>query len=504
MSTTNENMTTALKQEKTVLTPPQQLIELIKQSRLSFLQEYSDKVKVQDHQTQHGKYRIYGVEKTAQNEMNHKMIRNALLKEHGCDSIIQVVGDSASYGEQESKFAVQYLSQKLEQNPNSIILYGFTGHSDNGRLDANQIVNEWIDQAPERANRVIANIVDHHTSVAIKNWGVKISNSVRNFYLVHSLGETPSTLFGDDTISSDGLTDKVCFCLEGGIQSFRQAVYMMAQGTRVEAIANLRGDKNPATRHTITGEYLNYFSAAEFLNYINKLVIEKGKLGVSVKEIEDAKDTYLKDRHLFNPERNDSGTKKALFELAWKQFITEKVWEKLTALYVGLDFLDISNKNVDPLIFSKQKLAQLPVLNIPESLRPFFDAALKTNSLKLRNSGFFYKTSITDKEIVTFIAPFLKQNPHITSLDISDNVNVGVQFDPDEANIHAEGIRALVNIPTLKELDISENCLGDAEAIALSEGTNLEILNTSGNRFSAVGELALTETKNTRMKILKK
>lgn len=359
MSTTNEEIAVVLKQEETVLTPPT-LVELIKQSRLSFSQEYSDKVKVQDYQTKHGKYRIYGIEKTAQNGMKHETIRSALLKEYKCDSIVQVIGDSASYGVQESKFSAQYLSRKLEQYENSIILYGFTGHNDDGRLDANQIVNEWVDQYPKRADRVIANIVDHHTSVAIKNWGVKISNSVRNFYLVHSLGETPSTLFGDDTISSDGLTNNICFCLEGGIQSFRQAVYMLAQGTRVEAIAHLRGDKNPATRHTITGEYLNYFSAAEFLNYIKKLVIEKGKTGVSVKEIEDAKNTYLKNRHLFNPERNDSGTKKALFELAWKQFIEEKVWEKLLDLYVGHDFIDLSNEKVESLIFSNQKLTQLP------------------------------------------------------------------------------------------------------------------------------------------------
>lgn len=361
MSTTNDMMVTALKQEETVLTQPQQLVELIKQSRLSFVTEYVDKIKIQEHQTPHGKYRIYGIEKTAQHEMNLEAIRHALLNEYECDSIIQVIGDSAPYGIQETKFAFNYLSQKLEQHQNAILLYGFTGHGDNdGRLDVNQLVNEWIDQNPKQANRVIANVVDHHTTLAIQKWGVKVSNSVRNFYLVHSLGETPTTLFGDDTISSDGLTNQVCFCLEGGIQSFRQAVYLLAQGTRVEAMAHLRGEKNPSTRHSVTGEYLNYFSAAEFLNFINAVLIEKGKAGVSVQEIEDAKNAYLKDRHLFNPERNDASTKTALFELAWTQFVDEKVWEKLPALYTGHDFIDLSTEKSVSLIFSDRTLNPFP------------------------------------------------------------------------------------------------------------------------------------------------
>ena len=265
--------------------------------------------------------KYFGIHKNKQEELSFQQIRTEILKKLNLPDytkITQIIGDSAQFSKEGTRYAQSYLYKKIEDK-NILILWGFTGYGtfQSETLDTNQLVNNWIDADTSRATRCLANVVDFHTIKAINNWGCNISPNVKNLYIVYDEAK-----FGDDIISSDSITD-IAICLEGGIQSFCQITNFLANDIKVFGISNLRGKKHQASYDPSSKKYLNYFSAAEFLYLLSK------KNPKSVKDVENFKTKYLKTRHLFNSSRPDAETKSALFEKAWKKFIEKKLWTKL-------------------------------------------------------------------------------------------------------------------------------------------------------------------------------
>lgn len=274
--------------------------------------------------------RVFAVHKEDQRKLQfgevHQTILTNLDKNNGTQ-IVQVIGDSAPFSQEGTLSAEQYLFSQLNSDPTSLVLWGYTGsRKGNGRrMDANALVSKWVNQAPfTRADRVMANIVDEHTPAALKDWGAQVTPFARNFFLVYG-----NAKFGDDVISSDSITDKA-FCLEGGVQAFKQIVNFLTLEIPVEGIYGLRMEKNPVNYDSSSEAYLHYFSATEFLFELFQKIeqIEKGGKKILAQEIEQFKEAYLKEKHLFNPRRPDGGTKQALFESAWKSFMDQRLWER--------------------------------------------------------------------------------------------------------------------------------------------------------------------------------
>lgn len=278
--------------------------------------------------------RILGIDKAVQAEGNYEYARGFFLEvEHSPQpKFNQLIGDSASFDEDGSSVrstAFYEMFKRLAEGNKDRWLYGFTAHNEaDGRMDANGAVGKYLAEHPEQAARFIGNVVCEHTPMAIEKWGCSFAEGVKNFLLVYS---EKGTKFGDDTIASDNLTNGMVLMGEGGIQSFRQASYMLARGIPVIGVANLRGEKNPATRDPKSGEYLSYFSASEFLNLVKDASDEAHaeRRSFRQEEVIKIKEDYLASHVPANPSRPDFATKQALFEEGSKQFMEEEVWTKM-------------------------------------------------------------------------------------------------------------------------------------------------------------------------------
>lgn len=303
----------------------------------------SSKTQVINISQENRNYRVYAIDKNQQKAEDFKSLLALLLKTTGQSNSIQLFGDSAHYGKSETKFCLDFLENHLLKTfKNSLIFYGFTGHlANNDRLDVNELLNELLIQSPQLSNRVIANLVEHHSYVAIKNWGCSFSKRVRNFFLVYDKNEKNPVRFGDDIISSDSLTNHRGLCLEGGIQSFHQAINLIINEVHVDGISNLRGVNNKwCNLHTYNksapDKDVKFFSSAEFLNFM--LIKLNDATNPTEEQAEQFKNKYMEDRLLYNPERDDADTKQALFNHAWKKFIKQEVWKKLPEFYHGFEY----------------------------------------------------------------------------------------------------------------------------------------------------------------------
>jgi hypothetical protein len=264
-------------------------------------------------------FRYFGVEKDGQNFLDFVEVKKTILQKLGMSAdtpIVQVVGDSDWFTEAGALFAKNYVFKDLNANKNALVLYGFTGHrsQEPEKYDVNGIVNEWMSQDSERADRVLANIVDSATVGVIEKYKCDVSLENKNFYLVHG-----DANFGDDVLSSDMITDKV-ICLEGGIQSLRQVINCIHGDAPATCLYNLRDPQK------------NMLSAAGFLK---TFVDYANEMNLDVKDLTNGQvamiiDQYKKERDLlFDPTRHDAGTKSHLFNEAIEMFINEEVWRKL-------------------------------------------------------------------------------------------------------------------------------------------------------------------------------
>lgn len=275
--------------------------------------------------------RVFFVHKALQDKINFDYARSGILSYLNLNEdtqILQVIGDCIPFSSQGTQRAKEILSRILEQ-PNQLLLWGYTGSQrDNGkRLDINQILNTWVDASSGRGNTVLANILDIDTPKALKEWNCLGSENAKNFYLVNG-----GAKFGEDIISSDFLTDKSC-CFEGGIQSFRQIVDLLARDISIQCYYGLREEGNRVQD--------TYFSAVQFLKFMRENVedyykdnnLTPGQVPEKMEIVDEVlewwKRSYLKEYALYNPEVKDPSSREYLFATAWRLFLKKELWRKL-------------------------------------------------------------------------------------------------------------------------------------------------------------------------------
>jgi predicted ATPase len=260
------------------------------------------------------------------------------------NNAMQLIGDSNQFTREGTEWAREFLKRRFAQA--GLIEYGFTGYKTAYKSDVNTFVNEYLDQNPSQAYRVLANIVGH-TVMALNQWGTSGSPYVRNFVVVYNDAgavDLPKyndkfekvagfTTFGDDIIISDFFfnpADNDRFvCLEGGAQSFKQATNALIIGVPVICVYNLRKPENE-----------QFFSAARFFKLINDAYANGNE--PTKEDVKRIYDSYVKTlTSLWDARRPDYETKKALFEIAIKQFIDQGIYEKIPSI------CDFRNAKVD-------------------------------------------------------------------------------------------------------------------------------------------------------------
>ncbi len=275
-------------------------------------------------------YNYYGVHVNDQQYIDFAQFKYKISTRMGFlgKPIIQIVGDSNRFSPAGTAFCRKFVREHLAND--SIIEYGYTGYKTGGQeLDTNSFVNEYIDEQPIQSRRILANVVGH-TLFAINKWGCYVSPHVHHFVVVYNdsgMATEPQfdengkktagfTTFGDDVTMSDFACDRL-ICLEGGAQSFLQAVNVLQQGNSIEAVYNIRKPSDA-----------KMFSAARFLQKVDAAFIA-GK--VPSKEIVRIIFTnYIKTLNsMFNESKPDFKTKKALFDKAINAFIDGNLFERV-------------------------------------------------------------------------------------------------------------------------------------------------------------------------------
>ena len=299
------------------------------------------------------KYKIFGVEKDKQYDLNYDILRKAIFnqllnKTEGF--IVEVIGDSAQFSVAGSDFAKQHFAKEMEAF-NGILLYGYIGQEDMEKnlVDVNGVVNNYIDNHPSFASMVIANLVDFDTRIALgavnqkvptipgrTGWGASVSSHVHNFFLVWDSNQD-GALFGDDSFLSDQLVNHKALLYGGGLQCFDQATNILNSGHQLIGIADLRGRDNPAT--FIKGEgynkYVLLFETALFFNMIKELSADeantKGVLELLIKYVAIEEKPALTETRalLINPFRTDVSLRLGLWHRGWQKFIQHETWRKI-------------------------------------------------------------------------------------------------------------------------------------------------------------------------------
>jgi hypothetical protein len=226
-------------------------------------------------------YRFHFIHRDHQSYEEVRAYRKVILGSMGLDEqspAIQIIGDSARFGEDRIAFAKQVLFDVLNKHPKHVILYGLTG----GAADVNALVSAWINSDPEKQTRSIGNAVCIHTPMAIKAWGCEVGD-VTNTAVVY-----PDALFGADVSLSDNFVPQydeapgtsMGICLEGGAQSFSQVVNMLGLNIPILAVENLRGSTNSAcavnekfTPHFLTDHFVSSLSQGSIIDAINQAEI---------------------------------------------------------------------------------------------------------------------------------------------------------------------------------------------------------------------------------------
>lgn len=135
--------------------------------------------------------------------------------------------------------------------------------------------------------------------------------------------------FGDDAFL-DVLCDVLVVCA-GGVQSFLQLVQCLINKIPVHVVTSARHTRRPRDWVDSEKQYLRYFDASEFIERILEEAQRQGR-EMSRESVTQIKESYMKQRHLFDPRKGDAGTKPALFEDAWSKFMTNEVWKCLPDL----------------------------------------------------------------------------------------------------------------------------------------------------------------------------
>lgn len=339
------------------------IINLIQESRQAFIHNnqsvktLASGVKVFTQQINGIKYRIFGVRSEDQTKINFEKLRQEISEElafNETKDFIQIIGDSQNFSPKGTDFCRNYLSHLLNKYKENIILYGLTGHVDQEiKADTNQFLSEWLDQDINRSKRVVANVVDKHTVEAIDSWGCTVPDNITNFFLVYTDGPKAEVKFGIDIPSSDGLTNSLVICFDGGMQSLRQIICMLNNNIKITCLQNLRDLKDPKSFDETSK--LPYLSAGEYLSFLKDKI--KNTETVSENKIKEYSKEYLSTHALYSPKQVD-GDKAKLLNDAMEQFYQKEIWKKL---YL---FDSVSITNIKP--ESASKIDSIPTDHIVE------------------------------------------------------------------------------------------------------------------------------------------
>jgi len=229
------------------------------------------------------------------------------------ENCIQVVGDVTLWDKQKIPIIQERLFEILNDEKFSHVNYGYTGRKckkTGKRYGVNTMTSLLADSCDSIGNKIIGNLVDFHTTHAIKNWGCTTSKECKNFVCVG-----PNCRFGDDIMISDLMCSEM-ICIEGGMQSFRQVVNMLLLERKVQCFIGAR-TKTEGER---------FFSCSRFLqNFQNKEELSAEEIQ---KEIENFMQNFVK----YDKNKEDHKTKDPLFNDAIEKFIEYKLWKKLNLI----------------------------------------------------------------------------------------------------------------------------------------------------------------------------
>ena len=300
-------------------------------------------------------YNFFGIEKDQQSAVNFATFKTMLARKLRISpaGTLEIVGDSAPFSDEGSDYVRTFLRNRFAGK--HMIEYGFTGYlnkTDHRMFDTNALLNEYLDENPIEAHRVLGNVLGH-TIIVLTSHGCQASRNVRNFVVVYNEAGTTvapvydettgrqlsgSTTFGDDVTMSDYLLQAdngdYLVCIEGGAQSFRQVVNALMLDVPIEFVYNVRlPDPKDGGFN---------FSAARFLNQV-KAAFADGT--PSEEQVRTVLASYISTlRHITDtktgestpviwaPNRADSRTKRALFEDAIKAFFDNRLYERVDAL----------------------------------------------------------------------------------------------------------------------------------------------------------------------------
>lgn len=226
--------------------------------------------------------------------------------------IVQIIGDSAfPYSVEKTLFVKNEILKILHKG--DLLEWGVTGKSkdEEESFETNHIASDIIDTHDFVS---IGNIVDYHTTTALKYWRCTYSRRNKYYILVH---DDMKAMFGDDIHISDFVCD-VTICVEGGIQAFHQCCNALLQNKEIIFIGNVRNDIGKT-----------YFSTYTFFEYLSKI---SDLIKMNDDNIKKNVDKYLEMFKLYDPEQKDACTKQKLFDNAMIVFNKDKLWERINRL----------------------------------------------------------------------------------------------------------------------------------------------------------------------------
>jgi len=275
-----------------------------------------------------GDVRYYGIRKDDQmqksiqdTQRSYHFLRSNLLYNMGMNpeaQIIQVIGDSAPFSPTGTFRALHFLKHHLSSH--DAILYGYTGYMvTDGTRCVNAAVTDVVLEKNLQKN-TIGNLVGFHTKEALNRWGCT-GPALQNYIVVYGDNETcreQGTVFGDDIVTSDFLTDHF-LVLEGGAQTFAQICNALFLGRKITILTD--GLRSPSRSHAPDGT--PYFSAAKFLDDCTKFFKLNGD-----KPLQNWYLSYFGPGkcYLSDPKKPDFDTKQKLMDQAWHAFTTHSLY----------------------------------------------------------------------------------------------------------------------------------------------------------------------------------
>ncbi len=266
---------------------------------------------------------FYGVRQEKQALLPFKDFKQALQECMKVKSpkLVQLVGDSNKFSPEGTRAAVSFTTPFFEGD--HMLEYGFTGYlnADRGQLDVNSLLNAYVEDHPDQAYRVLGNVVGH-SIVALEKWGCRVPNTISIYVMVfNEFGmDEGFTKFGDDVIVSDSLLSAedgdFLVVIEGGAQSFKQAINVLKNDVPVKALTNVRTEKDR-----------EFFSASEFFLHVQKAL--KADQELAPEAVRGLMNTYMETHVAWNKDRPDAATKEALFYSTMEEFIEKRIYQKL-------------------------------------------------------------------------------------------------------------------------------------------------------------------------------